>query len=148
MMYDCADILPGRKKMLKMVAPRGWIIPAAIAFHLGPPQHDLDAASHPRCRFVLRLPDWLKHLLHEASADRTHGQLADDRAGVIGQGLFPLVGVLGVLPARTLRRDEKLGCLVEGDRACRRDRRGFLSLASFLDGMKTFKDFSGVLSAF
>ena len=121
------------------------ILALAIAAHLGPTQHALDALAHPRGRLWLFSPDWLEHLQHQGGIDDLHGQRAYDRIDMIGEPVAPLPSVDVAAPAHFVARHEGFGALLEGHRFVCCDASGFAIVLSGFNRIGAGRDQSPAL---
>ena len=84
------------------------------ASHRGGVEHRLNAAPHSACCFWLLCPDRVENLDYEPGVDRGNRQFPQNRVDVSGEGIPPLLAVLGVAPADFVACDEFLGHFAEG----------------------------------
>ncbi|MEK9813055.1 MAG: hypothetical protein VW440_08485, partial [Bordetella sp.] len=68
----------------------------------------------PRGRFCLFYPDWQKDISNVFHADQIDGHVANDRVGIVPEGIRPLFGVFVVSPLRSVIRDVFFGQHPEG----------------------------------
>src|SRR5215472_956643 len=92
--------------MGEIAFPLCWVRSLPETAHRRGIEHGLDAAADPACRFWLLGPDRIEHLHDQPCIDRRDGQLPQSGVNVGGEGVFPLLPVLRVAPARTVLFDE------------------------------------------
>jgi hypothetical protein len=88
----------------------------AQAAHLGSVQHALDTSADPAGSLGLGSPDRLEDGKEIVDAYLIHGR-GPDRGSVGGQGIAPLLPVLGVAPRRLMGLDVCGSNSAEGGRA-------------------------------
>src|SRR5262245_818303 len=120
-----------------MTAPAGRILTLAIAPNGGPVQNGLDPPAQPPGCFRLLRPDPFKNTHHQSGINALDGERSEDRIGIGGQRVSPLVSVLGVLPARSVGPDVSVGTFLEGTRLGRVQPRGCPGRLPLLYGVDT-----------
>ena len=83
--------------------PLGRIRTSSEASHRGRVEHRLNAAPHSARCFWLLCPDRVENLDYEPGVDRGNRQFPQNRVDVSGEGIPPLLAVLGVAPPTSLR---------------------------------------------
>ena len=100
--------------MGEIAFPLGRIRTSSEASHRGRVEHRLNAAPHSARCFWLLCPDRVENLDYEPGVDRGNRQFPQNRVDVSGEGIPPLLAVLGVAPADFVACDEFLGHFAEG----------------------------------
>lgn len=82
--------------LLQVSLPSGRILTLAKPHRPGPVQHGLDPLSHPRCRLVLRAPDWAQDGQDILHGDRRDRLILNHWKGVGNDRRLPLSDMLGI----------------------------------------------------
>src|SRR5262249_5015905 len=107
------------EQLIEMAPPTGWIGRALLDMSFGASriQDGLDSSTKPRRCYGLAMPERLQHREHVLGSDLVDG-LRPNRAGILGQGLPPLVTMLLIAPALLQLVDQLIGATPErGDAA-------------------------------
>ena len=88
----------GGEQVLKSAAPNSRVVTVSKVFGFGPIQDGFDPAAEPGCGFIADQPDRFKALQDIVTSDCLNLVLAKNRAGMLGQGVRPLLGMFLVFP--------------------------------------------------
>jgi len=96
-----------------VTAPACWVFTLPVFAHRGPIQDALDTTAEPGRGLGLCAPNRLDRLHDEADIDRADREFAENRIGISFKRCRPLLGMIGVRPAGTMRRHITFGALLE-----------------------------------
>lgn len=114
-MHDPLHLAPRGKLVLQMAFPAREVLALSITAKRRPVQYRFHPSAHAAGGFRLALPErqrsvgglnrLLKNRQDPPGIDGTDRQVAQDRIGIGGQRVGPLLRMLVVLPARTIPAD-------------------------------------------
>ena len=103
-----------REDMGEVAFPLCWVGSLPKASHRSSVEYRFDATAHPARRLGLLRPDRVENLNDEPGVNRRDRQFPQNRVDISGEGIPPLLAVLGVAPANLVAADEFLGHFAEG----------------------------------
>src|ERR1051325_119045 len=113
MVFGPMNLARFRQQGIEVAAPARRVFALAIAVHLGGVEHRLDPAAQPIRSFSPGRPNWGKHLHHHRGVDASDRHVAQDRIGVGGYRVVPLLTMASVPPTGLLALHQLFSNLAE-----------------------------------